>query len=41
MFDFSDKTVMVSGAIGNLGVVLTQAFQASGAKLALVDRGAP
>ena len=30
---------MVSGAIGNLGVVLTQAFQASGAKLALVDRG--
>ena len=39
MFDFSDKTVMVSGAIGNLGVVLTQAFQASGAKLALVDRG--
>jgi NAD(P)-dependent dehydrogenase (short-subunit alcohol dehydrogenase family) len=30
---------MVSGAIGNLGVVLAQAFQASGAKLALVDRG--
>jgi len=39
MFDFSDKTVMVSGAIGNLGVVLAQAFQASGAKLVLVDRG--
>jgi NAD(P)-dependent dehydrogenase (short-subunit alcohol dehydrogenase family) len=39
MFDFTNKTVMVSGAIGNLGVVLTQAFQASGAKLALVDRG--
>ena len=39
MFDFSNKTVMVSGAIGNLGVVLAQAFQASGAKLVLVDRG--
>jgi NAD(P)-dependent dehydrogenase (short-subunit alcohol dehydrogenase family) len=39
MFDFSNKTVMVSGAIGNLGVVLAQAFQASGAKLALIDRG--
>ena len=39
MFDFANKTVMVSGAIGNLGFVLTQAFQASGAKLALVDRG--
>ena len=39
MFDFSNKIVMVSGAIGNLGVVLAQTFQASGAKLALVDRG--
>jgi NAD(P)-dependent dehydrogenase (short-subunit alcohol dehydrogenase family) len=39
MFDFSNKTVMVSGAIGNLGVVLARTFQASDAKLALVDRG--
>jgi len=39
MFDFSNKIVMVSGAIGNLGVVLAQTFQTSGAKLALVDRG--
>jgi len=39
MFDFSNKIVMVSGASGNLGVVLAQTFQASGAKLALVDRG--
>ena len=39
MFDFSNKIVMVSGAIGNLGVALAQTFQASGAKLTLVDRG--
>jgi NAD(P)-dependent dehydrogenase (short-subunit alcohol dehydrogenase family) len=39
MFDFSNKTVMVTGAIGQLGVVLAQAFQNSKAKLALVDRG--
>ena len=39
MFDFSNKTVMVSGAIGNLGGVLALTFKASGAKLALVDRG--
>ena len=39
MFDFSDKTVMVTGAIGKLGGVLAQAFQDSKAKLALVDRG--
>ena len=39
MFNFADKVVMVTGAIGNLGVVLTQAFQSSKAKLALVDRG--
>ena len=39
MFDFSNKTVMVSGATGNLGGVLALTFKASGAKLALVDRG--
>jgi len=39
MFNFADKVVMVTGAIGRLGVVLAQAFQSSEAKLALVDRG--
>ena len=39
MFNFADKVVMVTGAIGRLGVVLAQAFQTSEAKLALVDRG--
>ena len=39
MFNFTNQVVMVTGAIGNLGVALTRSFQASGAKLALVDRG--
>ena len=39
MFDFSNKVVMVTGATGNLGVVLSQTFQNSNGKLALVDRG--
>ncbi|MGW8144105.1 MAG: SDR family NAD(P)-dependent oxidoreductase [Anaerolineales bacterium] len=39
MFDFSNKVIMVTGAIGQLGVVLTQTFQAANAKLALIDRG--
>jgi NAD(P)-dependent dehydrogenase (short-subunit alcohol dehydrogenase family) len=39
MFDFTNKIVMITGASGNLGAVLSRAFQASGAKLALVDRG--
>jgi NAD(P)-dependent dehydrogenase (short-subunit alcohol dehydrogenase family) len=39
MYDFANKIVMVTGAAGNLGVVLSRAFQASGAKLALVERG--
>jgi NAD(P)-dependent dehydrogenase (short-subunit alcohol dehydrogenase family) len=39
MFDFTNKVVMVSGASGNLGSVLARTFQASGAKLALVDHG--
>ncbi len=39
MFDFTDQVVMISGAIGNVGFAVTRSFQASGAKLALVDRG--
>jgi NAD(P)-dependent dehydrogenase (short-subunit alcohol dehydrogenase family) len=39
MFNFEDQVVMITGASGNLGSVLASAFQASGAKLALVDRG--
>lgn len=39
MFNFANKVVMVTGAIGRLGVVLAQAFRSSEAKLALVDRG--
>jgi NAD(P)-dependent dehydrogenase (short-subunit alcohol dehydrogenase family) len=39
MFTFDNQVVMITGAIGNLGSVLARAFQASGAKLALVDRG--
>jgi NAD(P)-dependent dehydrogenase (short-subunit alcohol dehydrogenase family) len=40
MFDFSDQVVMVTGAAGNLGSAVAQAFQAAGAKLVLVDRRA-
>ena len=39
MFDFSNKVIMVTGAIGQLGVAVTQTFQAANAKLTLVDRG--
>lgn len=39
MFDFTNKVVMITGAIGNLGSVLARSFQTSHAKLALVDRG--
>lgn len=39
MFDYSGKTVMVTGAIGGLGVALTQAYQTANAQLALIDRG--
>ena len=39
MFNFSNQVVMVTGAIGNLGVVLARSFQESQAKLVLVDRG--
>jgi NAD(P)-dependent dehydrogenase (short-subunit alcohol dehydrogenase family) len=37
-FDFSDRVILITGAAGNLGVVLAHSFQASGAKLSLVDR---
>ena len=40
MFDFSDRVVIVTGAAGNLGSAVAQAFQAAGAKLVLVDRAA-
>ena len=39
MFNFEDQVAMITGAAGNLGSVLALAFQISGAKLALVDRG--
>ncbi len=40
MFDFSDRVVIVTGAAGNLGSAVAQAFQTAGAKLVLVDRAA-
>lgn len=40
MADFSGKVVLVTGAAGNLGSAVAQAFRASGAALALVDRSA-
>jgi len=40
MLDFSDRVVMVTGAAGNLGRAVAGAFQAAGARLALVDRAA-
>ena len=40
MFDFSDRVVIVTGAAGNLGRAVAQAFQAAGARLVLVDRAA-
>lgn len=38
MWDFSDRVVMVTGAAGNLGSAVARAFQATGARLILVDR---
>jgi NAD(P)-dependent dehydrogenase (short-subunit alcohol dehydrogenase family) len=38
VFDFTDRVVMVTGAAGNLGTAVARAFQASGARLVLVDR---
>jgi NAD(P)-dependent dehydrogenase (short-subunit alcohol dehydrogenase family) len=40
MFDFSDRVVIVTGAVGNLGNAVARAFQAAGSKLVLVDRAA-
>lgn len=39
MFDFRNKTIMVTGAAGTLGSVLARAFQDAGAQLALADHG--
>ncbi len=38
MFDFSERVVMVTGAAGNLGHAVANAFAQAGAKLILVDR---
>ena len=36
--DFDGRTVMITGASGNLGRAVTAAFRARGANVALVDR---
>lgn len=36
--DFSDKVVIVTGAVGALGSAVSQAFRQAGAKVAYVDR---
>jgi len=38
MFDFTDQVVLVTGAGGNLGRAVAQAFYDAGARLALADR---
>ena len=38
MFDFTDKVVMITGASGNLGSAVAQAFRGAGSRLALIDR---
>lgn len=40
MYGFSNQVVIITGATGNLGKAITQAFQKSGAKLVLIDRSA-
>lgn len=40
MYDFSNQVVIITGATGNLGKAITQAFQKSGAKLVPIDRSA-
>src|SRR3954453_12506443 len=37
MMDFEDRVVVVTGAGGNLGSAVAHAFEARGARLALVD----
>lgn len=37
-FDFHDKTVLITGAAGNLGRAVADAFARAGARLVLVDR---
>ena len=39
MNSFTNKVVMITGSVGNLGSVVSRSFQSVGAKLALVDRG--
>jgi NAD(P)-dependent dehydrogenase (short-subunit alcohol dehydrogenase family) len=38
VFDLTDRTVIVTGAAGNLGRAVAQAFRSEGARLVLVDR---
>ena len=38
MFDFNNQIVLVTGAAGNLGFAVAQAFRTAGAGLVLVDR---
>ena len=40
MFDFLGRVVVITGAAGNLGYAVAQAFQGAGARLVLVDRAA-
>ncbi|MCA9936847.1 MAG: SDR family oxidoreductase [Ardenticatenaceae bacterium] len=40
MFDFTNQVVLVTGASGNLGMAVAQAFQRAGANLALIGRQA-
>ncbi len=37
-FDFGNRVIIITGAAGNLGAATARAFQAAGARLALVDR---
>ena len=37
-FDFAGKTVLITGAAGNLGAALAEAFHAAGASLILAER---
>jgi NAD(P)-dependent dehydrogenase (short-subunit alcohol dehydrogenase family) len=38
MFDFSNRVVVITGAAGNLGQAVVDAFRQAGARLTLVDR---